>query len=329
MGLTLNRRRLDASDAPKRPRRRRPHLIGELLIVIILVKVYDYVRSFAADRTGPARRHGQTVLDIERSLHIDIEHSLNHWLAGIRWLTLATAYWYQFFHIAVTLVVLAWCYVSRPILYRAARNALIITNVVGLAVFVVLPVMPPRMLPDGFTDSVAAAGFGSPEGGPVQADQYAAMPSLHLAWATWTLMVAIALLRGRRWRWVCVAYPFGTAFVVMSTGNHYLLDVVAGVTVALVAAWTTGMRKAAAAIEIIPEHAGTGSGGRPNWYQTILRRIRRTTTSTPDPSVTNQYSSVRAGPTPATAGAAASGTAGLPNPPGEGSSTSDSLDTAR
>ena len=58
-------------------------------------------------------------------------------------------------------------------------------NGLGMAVFLVLPVMPPRLLPGtSYLDQVAAAGFGSDHGGPVTADQYAAMPSLHIAWAT-------------------------------------------------------------------------------------------------------------------------------------------------
>jgi membrane-associated phospholipid phosphatase len=215
---------------------RRSNLLGELAVVLVLVKVYDWVRSLEATRSGPALRHAEHLLDVERWLHIDVELAATHWLAAHQPLSLIAAWWYQFAHLSVTLTVLAWCWWRRPDLYRRARNALVLTNVAGLLVFLVLPMMPPRLLPGGgYVDAAAAAGFGPPHAGPVAADQYAAMPSLHLAWATWTAAVAITLLAGRRGRRLVLLYPAVTAVVVVVTGNHYVLDVVAGVAVAVLA----------------------------------------------------------------------------------------------
>jgi PAP2 superfamily len=220
---------------------RRPRLIGEVVIVLILVRGYDYVRSFAATRRGLAQHAGDWLVGVERHLHILVEPTFNHWLNDHTFVQTAAAYWYQFAHLTVTLIVVAWCYWRHPEVYRRARNALVLTNVVGLVVFVVLPVMPPRLLPGGgFFDSVADAGLGSSPGGPVAADQYAAMPSLHLAWATWTAIVGVVLVR-ERWRWLWVAYPVLTTLVVVATGNHYLLDAVAGTFVALAAASVSGL----------------------------------------------------------------------------------------
>ena len=100
--------------------------------------------------------------------------------------------------------------------------------------FLLYPVAPPRFLPGvGFVDSVAEAGFGPTHGGPVTADQFGAFPSLHLAWAVWTAVVACRLtfIKTLRRLWLC--YPAITAAVVVVTGNHYLLDVLAGALVAL------------------------------------------------------------------------------------------------
>jgi hypothetical protein len=227
---------VDATQQPtRRPaHRRRPHVIGEILVVVLLVKVYDMIRSLAAARAAPAQRHGAGILSIERLLHLDWEAAANRWLTSHPPLSLAAAYWYEAAHLLVTLSVLVWCYVARPDLYRPMRNALAITNVVGMTVFYLFPVMPPRLLPGGgYTDSVADAGFGTTHGGPVPADQYAAMPSLHLAWAVWTACLAAALLAGRRGRAWCYLYPLTTAIVVVVTANHFILDVVAGTAVGL------------------------------------------------------------------------------------------------
>ena len=215
---------------------RRSNLLGELAVVLVLVKVYDWVRSLEATRAGPALRHAHGLLDVERWLHIDIELAATHWLADHEPLSVIAAWWYQVAHLSVTLTVLAWCWWRRPDVYRRFRNALVLTNVAGLLVFLVLPMMPPRLLPGaGYVDAAAEAGFGPPHAGPVAADQYAAMPSLHLAWATWTAAVALTLLAGRRGRGLVLLYPAVTAVVVVVTGNHYVLDVVAGVAVAVLA----------------------------------------------------------------------------------------------
>jgi membrane-associated phospholipid phosphatase len=216
--------------------RRRPHLLGELLIVLVLLRVYDMVRAHAEVRQGPALQHGQAILDLERWLRIDLELATNVWVTSQTALSLAASYFYQFAHVTVTLAVLGLCWWRRPEIYRAARNALVITNVVGLTVFLLLPVAPPRLLPgEGFVDAVALAGFGTTHGGPVAADQYGALPSLHLDWAVWATVIAMRMLGTSPWRRLCWLYPVLVTVGVVVTGNHYLLDAVAGTSVALLA----------------------------------------------------------------------------------------------
>ena len=226
----------------------RPRLFTELLIVLGLVWVYDVVRGLAHRREGAARGHGEQVLGLERLFHLDWEAGANRWLSGHDLLARLASSWYEFAHVWVTLAVLAWCYVARPDLYRRARNALVGTNLVGLAVFAALPVMPPRLLQGhGFVDSVDAAGYGTNHGGPISADQYAAMPSLHLAWATWVVLVVVAALPagGRRPLIFSAGYCAVTAVVVVATANHFVLDVVAGVATAR-ACWSVANRRPAA-----------------------------------------------------------------------------------
>ena len=216
--------------------RRRPLLFGELLVVLCLLRVYDYVRAHSEVRAGAALSHGRQLLELEGLLRIDVERTLNHWAQRHDLVTLLANHWYQFAHIPVTLCVLAWVWVRHPASYRRSRNALVFINVLGLAVFLVLPVAPPRLLPGaGFIDSVAHAGFGHAQDGPIAADQYGAMPSLHLAWAVWCTVVVRRIVRGAWWRRSCVVYPVITTIAVVLTANHYLLDVVVGIGVALFA----------------------------------------------------------------------------------------------
>jgi hypothetical protein len=213
---------------------RRPNLLGELLIVFILLRVYDMVRAQAAVRKGPALEHGEAILSLERWMRIDVELATNLWVTSHERLSLLCSHIYQFAHVSVTLSVLAWCWWRRPELYRTARNALVVINVVGLTVFLLLPVAPPRLLPGyGFVDSVANAGFGTTHGGPIPADQYGALPSLHLAWAVWSTVIAMRLLAPHARRGLCWLYPVTITVIVVVTANHYLLDAAAGTAVAL------------------------------------------------------------------------------------------------
>ncbi|MWK34633.1 hypothetical protein GEV43_11640 [Actinomadura sp. J1-007] len=159
-------RRTERDGDAGRPRRKRPFILGELVIVWLLLEVYGYIRSLAATRRGPALAHGRDILDIERWLHLDVELGANHWLTRHEDLSRVAVNVYQHAHTGLTMSVLMGCYILGPRVYRPARNSLVLMNLVGLAVFFVMPVMPPRLLPDeGFIDTVAVAGFGTTHGG--------------------------------------------------------------------------------------------------------------------------------------------------------------------
>ncbi|WP_192809024.1 phosphatase PAP2 family protein [Actinomadura montaniterrae] len=209
----------------------------------MLLQVYGYIRSLADTRYGPALAHGRDVLSIEKHLGLDVELRTNHWLTRHHDLSEVAVWIYQHMHTGFTMGILLLCYLAGPGVYRPARNALVLTNLAGLVVFFVLPVMPPRLLPDeGFVDSVAMAGFGTVHSpGGVEADQFAAMPSLHMGWAVWVAVVIMALLPRYRVRWLAVLHPVVTAIVVVITANHYVLDVIAGVAVSMAALFGTGL----------------------------------------------------------------------------------------
>lgn len=216
--------------------RRRPNLLGELLVVLCLLRVYDFVRSRGELRRDAALDSGATVLRIERWLHLDVEARASTWTAAHRVVNDVAAHYYQYVHVSVAMGVLAWCWWARPETYRWARTSLVLINVMGLLTFFLLPVAPPRLLPgSGVVDGLQLAGYHEVGVGPVAADQYGAMPSLHIAWAVWVSAVLVVCLRRRALRVAACAYPVVTSVVVVITGNHYVLDLAAGATVALVA----------------------------------------------------------------------------------------------
>jgi PAP2 superfamily protein len=205
--------------------------------VVWLAWLYDAVAGLAPLRQTLALEHGRWLLSLEQSLHLAPEQALNHWLASTHMLGVVLSYYYDNAHFVVTFALLGWLWWRRPDIYRPLRNALVGMNLLGLLVFWRYPVAPPRML-GGFTDVVASShALGSWHTGSLaaDADQLAAMPSLHIAWAVWC-GVALWRCSARRWvRWVALLYPLFTALVVLSTANHYLLDVLAGALTAMIA----------------------------------------------------------------------------------------------
>jgi hypothetical protein len=215
-------------------RRPRPALVGEALIVLALVFAYDRVRGFAHAREDLAIDNGRRILAVESWLHIKLESVLNDFLSQHHGLELVVSWYYQLMFLSATLVVLLWIYWRHQDAYRPARNALIGINTLGLLVFLVLPVAPPRLIPGaGFIDSAVVTDVAD-KATTVSPDLYAAMPSLHMAWATWVALQVLYITRNRALRILGVSHAVITCVAIMATANHYLLDAVAGYALAAV-----------------------------------------------------------------------------------------------
>ena len=205
-------------------------------MVLGLLVVYDWVASQSRATPVAAYAHGRALLGLSPD---GLELRADHWLAGVGWLQDPASYYYDLAHINVTMVALLVCWWWRSEVYRLARNALVLVNVIGLVVFFLYPVAPPRLLPgSGFVDIVAQSGtWGAANGAVQHPNEYGSMPSLHTAWAVWVALTVMAMTPRLRWRVLGWLHVVLTVFFVIVTGNHYLVDVVAGAgTVAV--AWT-------------------------------------------------------------------------------------------
>jgi hypothetical protein len=220
-------------DAPTRDARVAPARTRwwvEVLVVVWLAWVYDAVNNLAPLRIGPALAHGRSILSFETSLGIAPEHTLDRWLAAHHTFGLLVSDYYDNAHFIVTVGLLAVLWWQGATRYRPMRNALVAINLLAFVVFWLYPVAPPRMLA-GFTDVVASThAIGSWHTGALasEANELAAMPSLHIAWALWCTVAVWQLTRRPLLRALGVIYPCLTGFAVIATGNHYVLDMVAG-----------------------------------------------------------------------------------------------------
>ncbi|MET8077553.1 bifunctional glycosyltransferase 87/phosphatase PAP2 family protein [Streptomyces sp. NPDC005303] len=218
----------------------RPNLLLELLLIRVTYAAYQQVRLAATGGSNSAGRataekHGQQVYDLERLLHIDIEHWVNHTVVKVDWLRNFFDYYYESFHFVVPLSVLAVLYWRRPVDYRWARASLGLATLLALVGFWLYPLAPPRLMPAlGIIDTVhGVQDFSKPDYGTLTAltNQYAAMPSLHFGWSLWCGVV-IAVVAPKWWmKGLGLLHPFFTVSAIVATGNHWVLDAVGGAAV--------------------------------------------------------------------------------------------------
>lgn len=218
--------------------------VREILLIATLYAVYTVSRTFADGDLAKAQDRAGDLRTLERVLHLDWEHQINNWFADHSWAAIPASFWYASAHYVVTLFVLVWLYRKGPAYYSPARWALVVSCVIGLACYLMLPTAPPRLM-GGYTDILslhADVGWwgteaSAPKGMGGLTNQLAAFPSLHAGWALWVALVVRRTTRNYWARGLAWMHAAITAIVVIGTGNHWILDVVAGWAVVIVAMW--------------------------------------------------------------------------------------------
>jgi membrane-associated phospholipid phosphatase len=215
------------------------HLALQLAFWLGFYAAYQVARGLA-DRGGVATAfaNGEWIIELQRRLHSMIELSLQTAAESSGLLIQATSVTYWLSQFAVVGIALIWVYFKAHERFYAFRNTLIIGNLIGLIGYVLVPTAPPRMFPEaGFVDTLAAHSTVNHSSTFVafSANPYAAMPSLHALDALIVSVVMASVVR--RWwaKALWLAWAPWVWFAVMATGNHFWLDVAAGILVAAVA----------------------------------------------------------------------------------------------
>jgi hypothetical protein len=204
----------------------------EVGLVAGLLSLYRLGRYLGRDQVTSAFDHAGAILRFEAQLGLAFEADVQRVVLEHQWLVSFLNQYYVRAHFPVTVAFLVVAYVRSPDVYRHMRNLFVIVTGLGLALHVLYPLAPPRMMP-GFVDTVARYGpaiYARSDVASV-ANQYAAMPSMHFGWA---VLVAYGIIRASRhpWRWLAIIHPAITLVAITATANHYWLDAaVAGVLI--------------------------------------------------------------------------------------------------
>lgn len=203
---------------------------------------YRIVRGFIAGDANVAFAHARDLISLERSLHVFVEPSIQAWASGSHFLMVAASWTYVNAQTSVTVAALIYLYLRHNRNFYFVRNMFMIAMAIALVGYTVFPTAPPRFFPEwGFIDTVSnLTGVHVSHASAAMTNivnPYAAVPSMHVAFA---LMVGWSLARLVRWRIVRVLwllYPFVIAFVIVVTANHFLFDAFLGAVTAGVSAY--------------------------------------------------------------------------------------------
>jgi membrane-associated phospholipid phosphatase len=211
-------------------------ILLQISLCVVAFVFYLAVRAITKGQEPLALDHARRILHFEDRMHLNWERGAQAWILDrsslrsfFNWIYVWT-YW----PMLITTLILLWRLDRRR--FAIFRDGLILSGLVGLVIFALYPVAPPRML-DGFQDTVDVASRQHYIAHP-QAfiNKFAALPSFHAGWVA--LAGLLLMMVSRRWPLRLMAGSIGVfmSVAVVVTANHYVIDVVAGVGLSLLAA---------------------------------------------------------------------------------------------
>ena len=213
---------------------RRTEAPRELAIFLLAYLVYFGVRAVTEGTTATAMQNAMDLIRLERRLGIDWEAAVQQAVVDSRLLIDAANAVYMYGHWPVILVIGVLLFRYRRSHYYRLRSACLLSGLVGLVIFALFPVAPPRLTDLPLVDTVTQEAEGYRQLMPRElVNQYAAMPSFH---AGWNVLLGIVVFRATRnvaLRALAVAGPTAMVLAVLATANHFVVDVVAGVAIVL------------------------------------------------------------------------------------------------
>lgn len=252
------------SEQAEVPRPRiRPRLpwLREILLITVVYVVYGLVRNqfgsanlAVGDAPLHAFNNAVKIIDFEKAVGLFHEPAIQGWFLGTPFIAFFNIF-YGTAHFVVTLGVLIWLFLRRHHVFARWRTMLMATTVLALIGFALFPLMPPRLVNASPADSRygggdLAAARGLPDYGFVDtlrdddgvwsfdsagmdniSNQYAAMPSLHIAWSVWCMLALLRFSRRRTSRILAASYPVVTLIAIVATANHYIIDAVGGLAI--------------------------------------------------------------------------------------------------
>ena len=211
--------------------------IQEAVVVVIAFLVYFFIRGAVVDRAGEALSNGLDLIELERALGFYWEVEWQSWIIDEYWAVRAMNWIYFWGHMPLVIVLAVFLWVWHRSTYGLMRTAFLASGAIGVVIYALYPVAPPRLVPfAGYIDTMAVLDRVGYQAQEAQAfvNPYAAVPSLHFGWSM--LLGGAFAWVGRHHAWVVfcgVMWPVLMLFSIVMTANHFIIDAVYGAIVSL------------------------------------------------------------------------------------------------
>jgi membrane-associated phospholipid phosphatase len=212
-------------------------MVRQVLLFTAAYLLYRLTRGLVnhPEEATAAFQNARDLIGIERTLNVFVEPSLQTFIAGQQWVLDSSSWMYINAQTSITIGALAWLYLFRNESFYFVRNTFLVAFGIALVGYTIFPTAPPRFFPEwGFFDAVSDFTGVSQDSVTIGKlfNPYAAVPSMHVAFA---LMISVPLARLVRWRTLKVLwtlYPLLVVFVIVVTANHFIADAVLGAVAA-------------------------------------------------------------------------------------------------
>jgi hypothetical protein len=210
--------------------------LQEVAFVLTSFLIYFFIRGAVVDRVEEAMDRAYTLIQLEQNLGFYWELQLQALILDHYWAIKAMNWIYFWGHMPLVIILAVWLYIWHRPEYVLTRNAFLLSGAIGVVMYALWPVAPPRLLDEGFVDTMALydrVGYNAQETAAF-VNQYAALPSLHFGWSL-LLGVVVAKVGKRPWFVAFgIIWPVAMFFAIVMTGNHFIIDAIAGAAVSFV-----------------------------------------------------------------------------------------------
>jgi PAP2 superfamily len=216
-----------------------PDAFHQLGLFALADVCYETVRGVAEGNAALAFDNARSIVALEQGTGLFFERGLQDWAMNHRIIIDMANFMYVNSHFVITTCFLVWLYLRHNEHFYFVRNVLMVAMSLALVGYLAMPTAPPRFLPElGFVDTIAYYAEVRHDSALVSlfVNPYAAVPSMHVAFALIIAVPAVAIVRRLAVKILWASYPLVVTLVVIITGNHWWFDAFAGACVAVVAA---------------------------------------------------------------------------------------------
>lgn len=226
---------------------------SQFALITVAALAYFAVRLVTKSAENLAFANARDIIEFERSMGIYVEKTAQSLVLDNHALVTFFNWVYIWFHWPVILGAFFFLFRFSRGSFVLFRNAMFVSGGIGLIIFLTYPVAPPRFLA-GFTDTVSDLStsykYLQPPG---VVNKYAALPSFHVGWNVLAGIMVFKATKFTPLRIFSVLSPALMTAAVVFTANHYIIDAVVGVAIALAGLGAAVLiRRLTSRLDVIP-----------------------------------------------------------------------------